>query len=361
MSNVINRIEQFVRPEIRELKAYQVGDANNLIKMDNMENPYLWDSSVVTQWHEALNHTSVNRYPDPEARELQVTLRKTMALPDSAGLILGNGSDELIQMICMALAKPGATLLAPSPTFVMYKMLAIMTNMVYQGVELNDDFSLNLDATLAAIEKTQAAVVFLSYPNNPTGNLFAEADICEIIEKSPGLVVIDEAYFSFAGDSFVKYLDRYENMMVMRTVSKMGLAGLRLGYMVGNKAWINEFNKVRLPFNINSLTQVSAKFALENKAMFDGQTEKLCQSRDDLFAQMQKIEAIECYPSKANFILFKPVNGLSGDKLFETIKSAGILIRNLGSHGGLLSHCLRVTIGTEKENATFLRVLQESV
>jgi len=355
-----DRISQFVRPEIRDLKAYHVGDANNLIKLDNMENPYSWDQSVMDAWVERIKNAPINRYPDAEAQSLQLALRRSMSIPDNAGLILGNGSDELLQMICMALAKPGATVLAPTPTFVMYKMLAIFTNMEYCGVELNKDFSLDVDAMLTAIEKTQAAVVFLSYPNNPTGNLFNEQEVCQIIAASPGLVVIDEAYFAFADDSFAKYLDRYDNMLVMRTVSKMGLAGLRLGYMMGNPHWIEEFNKVRLPFNINCLTQVSAEFALENRAMFDAQTEKICQDRELLFSEMQKIEAIRSYPSKANFILFKPKSG-SGDDLFESIKQAGILIRNLGANGGLLENCLRVTVGTEQENAAFLKALQESV
>ena len=355
-----DRISQFVRSEIRDLKAYHVGDANNLIKLDNMENPYSWDQSVMDAWVERIKNAPINRYPDAEAQSLQLALRRSMSIPDNAGLILGNGSDELLQMICMALAKPGATVLAPTPTFVMYKMLAIFTNMEYCGVELNEDFSLDLDAMLTAIEKTQAAVVFLSYPNNPTGNLFNEQEVCQIIEASPGLVVIDEAYFAFADDSFAKYLDRYDNMLIMRTVSKMGLAGLRLGYMMGNPHWIEEFNKVRLPFNINCLTQVSAEFALENRAMFDAQTEKICQDRELLFSEMQKIEAIRCYPSKANFILFKPKSG-SGNDLFELIKQAGILIRNLSANGGLLENCLRVTVGTEQENAAFLKALQESV
>jgi len=355
-----DRISQFVRSEIRDLKAYHVGDANNLIKLDNMENPYTWDQPVMDAWVERIKNAPINRYPDAEAQSLQRALRQSMSIPDDAGLILGNGSDELLQIICMVLAKPGATVLAPTPTFVMYKMLAIFTNMEYCGVELEADFSLDIQAMLTAIEKTQAAVVFLSYPNNPTGNLFDEQEVCQIIEASPGLVVIDEAYFAFAGDSFAKYLDRYDNMMIMRTVSKMGLAGLRLGYMMGNPRWIEEFNKVRLPFNINCLTQVSAEFALENRAMFDGQTEQICQDREWLYAEMQKIEAIHCYPSKANFILFKP-KSISGDKLFESIKQAGILIRNLGANGGLLKNCLRVTVGTKQENAAFLKALQESV
>ena len=356
-----NTIEQFVRSEIRDLKAYHVGDPKNLIKLDNMENPYSWDKSVMEEWSELLKDAPMNRYPDAEALNLQQVIRETMSIPDEAGLILGNGSDELIQMICMVLSQPGATILAPAPTFVMYKMLAIFTNMEFCSVDLNDDFSLNVDAMLQAIEKTQPAVVFLSYPNNPTGNLFDEQDVCQIIEASPGLVVIDEAYFAFAGDSFAKHLDRYENMIIMRTVSKMGLAGLRLGYMMGNPRWIDEFNKVRLPFNINCLTQLTVEFALKNRAMFDAQTERLCQDREKLFTEMKKIEGIVCYPSKANFILFKPTKAGSASDLFESIKQAGILIRNLSAQGGLLTDCLRVTVGTEFENAAFLKALQENI
>ena len=361
--SVINTIEKFVRPEIRDLKAYHVGEAKNLIKLDNMENPYSWDQSVMSEWVELLKGAPVNRYPDPEALSLQKALREAMSIPDDAGLILGNGSDELIQMICMALSvsqdKKNATILSLGPTFVMYKMLALFTNMEYNNVDLNEDFSLNVDAMLAAIEKTQPAVVFISYPNNPTGNLFDEQEVCQIIEASPGLVVIDEAYFAFAGDSFAKYLDRYENMMIMRTVSKMGLAGLRLGYMMGNPRWIEEFNKVRLPFNINCLTQISVEFALKNRAMFDEQTDRLCVDREGLYAEMQKIDGIVCYPSKANFILFKPTKAGSANVLFESIKQAGILIRNLSANGGLLTDCLRVTIGADFENAAFLKALQE--
>ncbi|HFE37323.1 MAG TPA: histidinol-phosphate transaminase [Gammaproteobacteria bacterium] len=355
-----DRIAQFVRPEIRELNAYQVGDANQLIKMDNMENPYPWNSAITEAWAKRLSATPVNRYPDAEARALQHVLRQTMDIPAHAGLLLGNGSDELIQMVCLALAKPGATLVAPAPTFVMYKMLATFTQLNYRTVALNADFSLNTAAMLEEIEKTQAALVFLSYPNNPTGNLFDEQAICQIIEATPGVVIIDEAYFAFAESSFTKYLARYENMLIMRTVSKMGLAGLRLGYMLGAPAWIAEFNKVRLPFNINTLTQTSAIFALENKTMFDEQTARICSDRDRLFEAMQKMESIICYPSKANFILFKPKSG-SGDALFAAIKKAGILIRNLGASDGALANCLRVTIGTEQENSAFLKALQESV
>ncbi|MDH3326261.1 MAG: histidinol-phosphate transaminase [Gammaproteobacteria bacterium] len=355
-----DRIAQYVRPEIQALKAYQVGNADNLIKLDNMENPYDWEEPVKNGWLERVQSASLNRYPDPEASELQKQLRQVMSVPDEVDLLLGNGSDELIQIICMALAKPGATLLSVTPAFVMYKMLAIFTGMKYVGVDLNDDFSLNLELMLSEIEETQPAIVFLAYPNNPTGNLFNEQDVCKIIEASPGLVVIDEAYYAFADASFAKYLSRYENMIVMRTVSKMGLAGLRLGYMMGNPCWINEFNKVRMPFNINCLTQASVEYALENVEMFNKQTQQLCRNRDELYDAMQKMPAIQCYPTKTNFILFRTEVGQAA-RIFDGIKKAGVLIKNLSVNGGALTDCLRVTIGKEDQNAAFLSALQESL
>jgi len=355
-----DRIAQFVRPEIRELHAYQVGKADNLIKLDNMENPYDWDESIKRGWLQRVQAESLNRYPNPEATELQKRLRLAMNIPAGVDLLLGNGSDELIQIICMALAKPGAALLSVSPAFAMYKMISAFTGLEYRSVDLNEDFSLNLQAVLAEIKQSQPALVFLAYPNNPTGNLFDEAEVCKIIEASPGLVVIDEAYYAFADSSFDKYLSKYDNMIVMRTVSKMGLAGLRLGYMMGAPEWIAEFNKVRMPFNINCLTQASVSYALENVAMFDKQTQQLCESRDKLFAEMQKIRSIHCYPSKTNFILFKTEAG-QATRIFEGIKVGGVLIKNLSPNGGALTDCLRVTIGTEEQNAAFLCALQESL
>ena len=352
--------KNWIRPEIQALTAYHVADPVGLIKLDNMENPYAWDASIEEAWLQVLRTAEINRYPDPASKSLEKSLRSAFSIPNEYGLLLGNGSDELIQMICMALAKPGAVVLSPAPTFVMYKMIAMFSNMAYESVELNADFSLPVQAMLGAIAKHQPAVVYISYPNNPTGNLFDEEGLCQIIEAARGLVVLDEAYYSFAGRSFLPYLDKYTNLIVMRTVSKMGMAGLRLGYMVGHKDWIEEFNKVRLPFNINCMTQLTAEFALEHRAVFDAQTEEICESRAQLFEEMQAIERIQCFESAANFILFKTQDG-EADRIYAALKEAGVLIRNLSGQGGLLTDCLRVTIGKPEENTAFINALREIV
>ena len=331
-----------------------------LIKLDAMENPYSWPEDIKKEWLEALKECQLNRYPDPEARHLTQTIRRSNQLSDQFDVLLGNGSDEIIQLLLMALPAT-ASVLAPAPGFVMYKQLSDCLGLNYLGIPLlADTFDLDLPAMLAAIKQHQPSVIFLAYPNNPTGNLFSETAILDIIKAAKGLVVIDEAYAPFANASFINALDQYENLLVMRTVSKLGLAGLRLGYIIGNPAIIEQLNKIRLPYNINSLTQISADFALSNKTLFDQQTQKICAERAVVFKQLNELDGITAYPSAANFILFRtPKNRAS--EIFLSIKEQGVLIKNMSSQGGLLSDCLRVTIGKPEENLAFLAALRKSL
>jgi len=351
--------EILIRPEIRALSAYRVPHAQGLIKLDAMENPYTWPPDLVEAWLARLREVHLNRYPDPQATSLKKRLREAMAIPPDAGLILGNGSDELIQLVILAVAAPGRVVLAPEPSFVMYRMIAAFAGMDYVGVPLRAaDFGLDLDAMLAAIECHRPAVVFIAYPNNPTGNRFAEPDIRQVIVSAPGLVVIDEAYFAFASHSFLDSLADDDNLLIMRTVSKMGLAGLRLGLLMGAAPWLVEFEKLRLPYNINVLSQVSAEFALAHRRVLDEQTWRICQDRAALFAGLNALPGITAFPSEANFILFRTPPGEAG-RLFAALLKAGILIKDLSRAGGLLSDCLRVTVGTPEENQAFLVALAD--
>lgn len=350
-----DKVQKWVRPEIRALSAYHVPAAANLIKLDAMENPYRWPDTMVDDWLTQLREVSLNRYPDPAPQALKASLRVAMGVPANMEVLLGNGSDELIQMMAMTLAQPGRVILAPEPGFVMYKMIATFTAMDYVGVPLAADFTLDLPAMLAAIKQHQPALVFLAYPNNPTGNLFDRAAVAAVIEASPGLVVVDEAYHAFAGDSFMGNLGQYDNLVVMRTVSKMGLAGLRLGLLAGPAAWLNEFDKTRLPYNINVLTQASARFALAHREVLDAQTRQICADREALLQDLQAIAGVSAFPSRANFILFRVARA---DAVFAGLKQAGVLIKNLNPAGGALRDCLRVTVGTRAENAAFIAALQ---
>jgi histidinol-phosphate aminotransferase len=360
MSKTNNLISSVFRKEVLAMSAYKVADAQGLIKLDAMENPYSWPEDIKNDWLETLKDCQLNRYPDPEARHLTQTIKYLNQLSDQVDVLLGNGSDEIIQLLLMALPET-ATVLSPAPGFVMYKQLSDGLGLHYQGIPLlADTFDLDLPTMLAAIEQYQPSVIFLAYPNNPTGNLFSETSILEIIKTAKALVVIDEAYAPFANASFINALDQYNNLLVMRTVSKLGLAGLRLGYIIGSPSIIEQLNKIRLPYNINSLTQISADFALSNKTLFDQQTQKICSERAVVFKQLNELNGITAYPSAANFILFRtPENKAS--EIFLSIKQQGVLIKNLSAQGSLLSDCLRVTIGKPEENMAFLAALRKSL
>ena len=245
------------RPEVLALSAYHVPEVTGFIKLDAMENPYTWSDDIKQQWLNVLKNCALNRYPDPEARQLNATIKQVNGIADEFAVLLGNGSDEIIQLLLMALP-PTASVLSTTPNFVTYKQISDSLGLCYHGVSLTADFELDEAAMLAAIEQHQPSVIFIAYPNNPTGNLFNEAAIIKIIEAANGSVVIDEAYAPFANASFMNRLEHYENLLVMRTVSKLGLAGLRLGYIAGHPSIIEQLNKIRLPYNINILTQVSA-------------------------------------------------------------------------------------------------------
>lgn len=370
MSDLIDTVTRWIRPEIQALSAYHVPPAKGFIKLDAMENPYHWPDEMVEEWLGQLREVELNRYPDPSPAGLKQGLAELMGVPAGQEVLLGNGSDELIQMIAMAMAQPGRTVLAPEPSFVMYKMIATFTGMDYVGVPLvskgdaevskggAEDFSLDREAILAAIDQHQPAVIFLAYPNNPTGNLFDRETIKAVIAASPGLVVVDEAYHAFAGDSFMEELGRYDNMLVMRTVSKMGLAGLRLGLLAGPAAWLTEFDKVRLPYNINVLTQKSAEFVIDHREVLDQQTRQICDDREVMMKALVEMEGVTPFPSKANFILFRVAGA---DEVFASLKQQGVLIKNLSPTGGLLQGCLRVTVGSRDENSHFLAALTRAL
>ncbi len=354
-------VDHWVRPEIRAISAYHVADARGLIKLDAMENPYSLPDELRQAWAGLLSGLDINRYPDPQANALKERLRSTMAIPADMSLLLGNGSDEIIQMIVMALAGPGRTVLSVEPGFVMYRMIATFCGVKYVGVPLRaEDFSLDTEAVLQAMEEQNPAVIFLAYPNNPTGNLFDEGDLLRLIEAAPGLVVIDEAYAPFTDASFLNRLGQYDNLVVMRTLSKMGLAGLRLGYLAGPAAWLDEFDKVRMPYNINVLTQASADFALSHRQEFDRQTTAIRFDRQVLFDALSERDGITPYPSQANFILTRVPKGQAGT-LFEAMKQQAVLIKKLDGSHPLLADCLRLTVGTPEENAACLRALTSAL
>ncbi|WP_295882620.1 histidinol-phosphate transaminase [uncultured Thiohalocapsa sp.] len=352
---------ELIRDDIRALHAYHVPDSTGLIKLDAMENPYPWPEALREDWLATLRQADLNRYPDPQGRDLQQALREAMGIRADMALLLGNGSDELIQMLALAVAAPGRKLLSLDPGFVMYRMIALFAGLEYIGVPLRElDFALDLDATLAAIEREQPALTFIAYPNNPTGNLFDAGAIERIIQASPGLVIVDEAYAPFTDRSFLARLGDWPNLLVMRTVSKMGLAGLRLGYLAGPAEWLAEIDKVRLPYNVNVLTQASTAFALRHHAAWDGQTAAIRSERGKLFDALAALDGITPYPSEANFILVRTDPGRAA-AVFQGLLDRGVLIKKLDGAHPLLADCLRITVGTPEENAALLSALEAAL
>lgn len=349
---------QVVRASIRALSAYHVPPSGGLIKLDAMENPYALPPDLQRELTAHLATVAVNRYPDAGAGELKSALRRAMGIADDFDILLGNGSDEIIQIIAQSVAEPGATLLSVEPAFVMFKMIATFCGLNYAGVPLKPDFSIDLEATLEAIAAHKPAVIFLAYPNNPTGNLFDIEAVRRIVAAAPGLVVVDEAYFAFSSRSFLDELRGHANVVLMRTVSKLGLAGLRLGLLIGRPEWIGEFEKVRLPYNLNVLTQAAAAFALRHYDVLLEQAARIVKGRGDLAAALAGMSGVTAYPSEANFILFRVADAAA---TFEGLKARGILIKNVSAAHPLLHNCLRVTVGTPEENAAFLAALQASL
>ena len=340
------------------MSAYRVAHAGGLVKLDAMENPYPWPGDLTDAWFARLRDTRLNRYPDPAAANLKQRIRATLQVPAGAELLLGNGSDELIQILITAVGGQDAVVLSVDPTFVMYGQIAGCLGLRYVGVPLTADFQLDPSAILGAIERHRPSAVFLAYPNNPTGNLFDSALVRDIIAATPGLVVLDEAYFAFAGKSFLERVLDYPNLLVMRTVSKLGLAGLRLGFLVGRPDWLSELDKVRLPYNINTLTQVSAEFALDNMTVLEQQTRRIAADRDALASAMSALPGLTVFPSQANFILFRVPRG-TADDVFHGLRTRGILVKNVSAASAALRDCLRVTVGSPVETAEFLRALTE--
>jgi histidinol-phosphate aminotransferase len=353
-----NHVAAVVRPEILSLKAYVVAHAKGLVKLDANENPFALPEAMRDALGKALGDIALNRYPEGVAEDVIAALRSLLRLPDTLGVLLGNGSDELIQIITLALARPGAAVLVPEPTFVMYRMSALYAGMRFVGVPLRGDLTLDIDAMLAAILRERPALVFLASPNNPTGNAFADVDIERIVRAAPGLVVLDEAYGDFAGRSFLPRLPGLPNLLILRTLSKVGMAALRLGYAIASPAWIGELNKVRPPYNINALTQAAALTLLAEPAWLAAQTATIVAERERLVSRLSSIHDVLVFQTHANFVTMRVSNA---SEWFGRLREAGILVKNLHGSHPLLAECLRITVGTPSENDALIAALQTIV
>ncbi|MDB5859882.1 MAG: hisC [Ramlibacter sp.] len=359
MSATLDRlIATRIRQDVQSMHAYAVQDSRGLVKLDAMENPHRLPPELRRKLGERLAEVALNRYPGDGVGKLKQALARHARVPAGFDLMLGNGSDELISLLAMACDVPGAAIVAPAPGFVMYGMSAQLQGLKFVPVDLTADFELDEKAMLDAIALHQPAIVYLAYPNNPTANLWNDDTIEKIVQAAPGLVVIDEAYQPFSSRTYLDRVARHEHVLLMRTLSKFGLAGVRIGYMMGPAALIAQVDKVRPPYNISVLNSEAALFALEHEEVFAAQAADLRAQRERIQSALAKMAGVQAWPSDANMILVRVPDPA---RAFEGMKARGVLVKNVSKMHPLLAGCLRLTVGTADENTQLLAALQASL
>lgn len=367
MTDIAKLIENTIRADVRAVGSYHVPDSIGYVKLDSMENPYQLPDALRAELGTRLAEAALNRYPVPSYSTLKSRICNKLGVPEGYDVLLGNGSDELIAILATAVARQErnsdskrAVVMAPVPAFVMFSRSAQFAGADFVGVPIQSDFSLDLPAMLAAIEEHKPSLVFLAYPNNPTGNLYDADDMVKIIEAcgEHGIVVVDEAYQPFARVSFMERLPQHPNLVVMRTLSKLGLAGIRLGYMAAAAPLLAEFEKVRPPYNVNVLTQVAAEFALDHVDVLDRQAGLLNEERTRLASLLSALPGVEVFPSAANFIALRVPDA---ERACAILHGEKVLIKNLSKMHKLLANCIRVTVSTPEENDQFLAALTKSL
>ncbi|MCZ2438823.1 MAG: histidinol-phosphate transaminase [Burkholderiales bacterium] len=355
------RLQHTLRQDVQSMHAYAIQDSRGLIKLDAMENPFALPPELQQELGQRLGRVAINRYPGPRNAELIERLRAFAELPAGCRLILGNGSDELIDILSVACNRPGASVLAPLPGFVMYEMSARLRGMGFVGVPLSADFALDEAAMLAAIAQHRPALTYIAYPNNPSANLFDDAVIDRIVAavgEQRGLVVFDEAYQPFSSRTRMASLARHEHVLVLRTLSKFGLAGVRLGYLCGAAALIAEIDKARPPYNVSVLNAEAALFALDHADEYARQAALLRQERERLQARLRELPGVRPFPSEANMILVRVPDSA---RAFAGMKARGVLVKNVAALHPLLADCLRLTVGTPEENKAMFDALKASL
>lgn len=350
-------IRKLVRKEVIDGSGYQQELGPVRIKLDANEFPYSFGRDMGEDLVSLLESTVFNRYPDPQAPKIREIAARSLGVEPEM-IMFGNGSDELIQILLIALAQGKPKAVVPVPTFVMYEISASFLGYQVSRVPLDPDFDLDVAGILKAAKTGQPKVVFLSYPNNPTGNCYSADRIKTLLAEFPGLVVVDEAYYHFSGQSFLPYLADYPHLVISRSMSKIGLAGLRVGFLIAHKELIDELTKVRLPYNLGLFSQQAAALALGNMGPIEVKVQQVIEERENLLSELKGLPRVSPYPSQANFILFR-VDG-DANLVHSFLLDRGICIKNLGSVPGLQG-CLRVTLGKPDENRAFLTALKEGL
>ena len=359
--NLAERISQTIRQDVQSMHGYAIQPSAGLVKLDAMENPFRLPDALQRELGERLSRVAINRYPAQCVADVVAALSHHVRLPAGCRMILGNGSDELIDLLSVACDVPGAGILAPLPGFVMYEMSARLRGLRFTGVALRPDFELDREAMLAAIARERPALTYIAYPNNPTANLWNDAvidDIVAAVGERGGLVVFDEAYQPFSSRTWLQRLPAHPHVLVLRTLSKFGLAGVRLGYLCGHEALVDEIDKVRPPYNVSVLNAEATLFALDHADEYARQAAVLRGERERLQAALRQLPGVMPFPSEANMILVRVPDA---KRAFEGMRSRGVLVKNISGLHPLLANCLRLTVGTPDENTQMIDALKASL
>ena len=354
-------MKRVIRADIQGLHAYAVQPSAGLVKLDTMENPFTLPPQLQAELGQRLGAVAINRYPAERGDDLKAALAAHAGLPDGHALMLGNGSDELISLLTLACALPGAAVMSPLPSFVMYGLSAALQGLRFVGVPLTADFELDEAAMLAAIDQHRPALLYLACPNNPTANQWDDGVIDRVVDamaRHQGLVVMDEAYQPFAARDSMARLRANEHVLVMRTMSKFGLAGVRIGYLMGRSALVQELDKLRPPFNVSVLNAEAALFALEHADEYARQAALIRAERQRVFEALCDLPGVKPWPSQANMVLARVPDAAA---VFAGMKARGVLVKNVSPMHPMLANCLRITIGTAEENTRCLAALRASL
>jgi len=346
-----------VRPGVRNASAYHVDQFPCEVVLDANESPYPPPAKIRERLWVVMAGTAFNRYPDMETSLLRNAIASKEGV-DAAETMPGNGSDEIVQSLVIALGEPGARILTPSPTFSMYRAIAAFHGVDTIEAPLNEDWTLDTETTIRLASDQSPSIVFLASPNNPTGVRYDRADVESIADACGGVVVVDEAYVDFSSEPVGAMFRDRPNVVILKTLSKIGLAALRLGYMMADRRLIEQVNKVRLPFNINSVTQAVVVEALKYWEAFTPLFREITRERERVFKGLESITGVDPFPSEANFILMR----ISSDPalVFDSLIRKSVRVRWFKG-ADRVGDCFRVTIGSPAENDRFLTALRQSL
>ncbi len=347
---------EYLREDLRDLKAYKVVEETCTLKLDANESPFPIPLEIRAQLaSELLNGNNYQLYPDTNADALRDALARQLKL-ERDNILIGNGSDELLQIVTTAFAGPGDKVLCPSPGFGMVSYYARLAGAIPVDYPLNGKFQYSLHQIELGIMEHKPKILHICTPNNPTGSTMAVSDIASLARWFDGIVVVDEAYYEFHGETMASMINRYPNVVVLRTFSKaMGMAGLRVGYLICNKYLAEEIYKVKPPYNVNSFSQRAAELLLEHRDVQMGRVKEIVEAREWLYRALEGLRGIEPYPSCANFILIKVKDAAV---FYKGLLEKGILVRHFENNPLLKNH-LRITVGRKDDNKYILHSLAE--